>query len=94
MHKTTVNPDMIPTAFIQQESFNFFRHPMYLEIVLLVFGEVVVSGSLNSFVSPFLFGVIINFKFITRGEKAMVKQFGKEYKNYQKKTGRLLPKLV
>ena len=66
------------------------RHPMYSAIVgwMTSLGLVAANGI------PFAFAALaaLNFVLRSRGEeKMMLQEFGDEYRQYMKQTGRLLP---
>jgi protein-S-isoprenylcysteine O-methyltransferase Ste14 len=68
------------------------RHPMYSAIV----GWVISLGLVAASWIPLAFAALIalNFNLRIRGEeKMMLQQFGDEYREYMKRTGRLLPAL-
>jgi len=54
-------------------------------------GGLLVSNLILTFVPPILFGILVALR-VTPEEGAMIEQFGDEYRNYMKHTGRFLPK--
>ena len=66
------------------------RHPMYSTIL----GWMMSLGLVAANWVPFIFAALcaLNFMLRIRGEeKMMLQQFGDEYREYMKRTGRLLP---
>jgi protein-S-isoprenylcysteine O-methyltransferase Ste14 len=66
------------------------RHPMYSAIV----GWMMSLGLVGATSIPLVFAVLAALHFLLRirgEEKMMLQQFGDEYREYMKRTGRLLP---
>ena len=73
--------------------YKYFRHPMYLSMwIFCIFQGLVLS---NLFIE--IFGLLtwanLYFVRINNEEKMMINIFGKEYKEYIKKTGLIFPKI-
>jgi protein-S-isoprenylcysteine O-methyltransferase Ste14 len=69
------------------------RHPMYLSIWLLVISQaMILPNYVAGFSGVLPFGVLY-FLRVGKEEKMMTEQFGSEYEQYLRKTGRLFPKL-
>lgn len=73
--------------------YKYIRHPMYLQSwVWVIFQGMVAS---NYFV--LIFGIItwglMYFTRVFSEEKMMIDEFGDEYREYMKETGRILPKI-
>jgi protein-S-isoprenylcysteine O-methyltransferase Ste14 len=66
------------------------RHPMYLGIFVYTIGLVLVSSDLLVAVF-FLFTIWVNYRRIPEEEQMMIDEFGDEYREYMKHTGRLVP---
>jgi protein-S-isoprenylcysteine O-methyltransferase Ste14 len=84
-NNTTVKPDEIPSTLIISGPFALSRHPMYLGMSLILFGEAILLGSLGSFLIPFLFIIIIEKFFIPFEERTLITWFPEEYSTYQKR---------
>ena len=66
------------------------RHPMYLGIFVYTIGLCLIS--LDILVSLFfVFSIWVNYNRIPSEEQMMIDQFGDEYLEYMKKSGRLIP---
>jgi protein-S-isoprenylcysteine O-methyltransferase Ste14 len=67
------------------------RHPMYLGIFTYTIGLILVSSDLLVLIF-FAFTIWVNYRRIPDEEKMMIDQFGDEYRNYMKRSGKLLPR--
>ncbi len=66
------------------------RHPMYLGIFVYTIGLCLIS--LNILVIQFfVYSILVNYRRIPSEEQMMIDQFGEEYVEYMKRTGKLLP---
>ena len=66
------------------------RHPIYSAIV----GWLMSLGLVSANWTPFVFAALAALHFLSKiqgEEKMMLEQFGDEYREYMKRTGRLLP---
>lgn len=70
--------------------FSKSRNPMYLGMVILLFGLSIVSTNFISLVIPFVFMLLVRLIFIAREEKMMEENFGDEYLEYKAKVNRWL----
>jgi protein-S-isoprenylcysteine O-methyltransferase Ste14 len=72
--------------------FRFVRHPIYTGALLFYLGATLITLSIAS--ALFWLLIIGFYVWIARYEEGiLIEQFGKDYLNYQKKTGMLFPKL-
>jgi protein-S-isoprenylcysteine O-methyltransferase Ste14 len=70
--------------------FNIVRHPMYFGSILLFFSFVILSYSILVFLVWIV--ICIFYYFISRQEeKLLIKKFGDEYKEYQKRVPMSIP---
>ena len=77
---------------ITKGPYKFVRHPMYSAFFLWVIAQgIFLSNWLILFAGVASFALVY-FTRINDEEELMVKQFGKQYKDYMKKTNRLVPK--
>lgn len=89
---TTVNPMQPDTAssLVTDGIFSYSRNPMYLGMVLILFGLSVWLGSWLGFIWVLFFiGYIQRFQ-IAPEEAAMLTLFGEQYTQYQMRTRRWL----
>ncbi|MGD9381237.1 MAG: isoprenylcysteine carboxylmethyltransferase family protein [Candidatus Thorarchaeota archaeon] len=66
------------------------RHPMYLGIFVYTAGLILIASDLLVFIF-FAFSIWVNYRRIPSEEKMMIAQFGDEYSEYMKRSGRLFP---
>ena len=72
--------------------YRYVRHPMYLGIFVYTMGLMMVSLDVLV-VLFFAFTIWVNYRRIPREEQMLVQEFGDEYIEYIKRSGRLLPQL-
>ena len=89
-HKTPVRPTQKPTALVTSGPFEWSRNPMYLGIVLILWGIALFVGTLIMFFAPLAFFLTINGVFIPYEEKKMKRLFGERYLHYQHRVRRWL----
>jgi protein-S-isoprenylcysteine O-methyltransferase Ste14 len=87
-HRTPFNPSTPTLVIVQKGAFKFSRNPMYLALLLLIFGIAALLSSLWLFIAvPILFILLSNFA--VRPEEIYLSQkFGKEYSAYKAKVRR------
>ncbi len=73
--------------------YNYIRHPQTLGEMSWYFVTVFVVNSLFLLLYAFIFILIYLPIMITVEEKDLIRRFGDEYRQYQQRTGALLPKL-
>ncbi len=66
------------------------RHPMYLGVFVYTIGLCLISLDILVILF-FVFTIWINYRRIPSEEQMMIDQFGDEYLEYMKKSGRLIP---
>ena len=70
--------------------YRYVRHPIYTSMILMFIGTILYYGSL--IISVIFVILAINFILRTRKEEEiMIKLFGERYKEYMKRTKRLIP---
>lgn len=86
-----VSQKLRPDHVIDTGAFHYVRHPLYLGALLAYLGTAVSSMSLLSL--AFLIPVFIFYDYIaTYEEKLLEEKFGTKYKEYEKRTGKWLPR--
>lgn len=70
----------------------YVRHPMYLGIFIYTMGLMMISLDVLVILF-FTFTIWVNYRRIPREEQMLIQEFGDEYLEYIKRSGRLLPKL-
>ena len=86
--KTSIPSKEEPKKFVTTGLFRISRNPIYLGMILALFGEAVFLGSLITFILPILFFILINILNVPFEEDTMEKRFGKKYLDYKKKVRR------
>jgi protein-S-isoprenylcysteine O-methyltransferase Ste14 len=72
--------------------YRWIRHPIYTAYLLNYLGGGLLAGNLIlTFVPTILFGILVALR-VKPEEGAMIEQFGNEYRDYMKRTGRFLPR--
>jgi protein-S-isoprenylcysteine O-methyltransferase Ste14 len=71
--------------------YRYVRHPMYLGIFVYTTGLMMISLDVLVIIF-FAFTIWVNYKRIPREEQMLIEEFGEEYLEYIKVTGRLLPR--
>jgi protein-S-isoprenylcysteine O-methyltransferase Ste14 len=87
-HKTTVKPHETPSALMTSGVFRISRNPIYSGMLLILFGVSIWVGSITAFVSPLVFFLIINRRFIPMEESALETVFGGRYLEYKRRVRR------
>lgn len=88
--RTTVNP-MDPskaTRLVTDGVFRISRNPMYLGLLLLLFGWALWLGSASAWLIPPLFVIVITLVQIIPEEQALDQLFGAEYLAYRRTVAR------
>lgn len=80
-------------TLITSGPYRWVRHPMYTAIFTLLIAFSLVSANWL-IVLPCIVGIIVVYARIGKEETMMIKQFSGEYRDYMKRTGRLLPRLT
>ena len=83
-HETTIKPFEKPSSLIEKGPFLLSRNPIYLGMVLIVFGGAVLSGSILGFLVPPVLGIVLHYIYILPEEQMLQKCFQSEYLRYRK----------
>jgi protein-S-isoprenylcysteine O-methyltransferase Ste14 len=76
------------TTLVTSGVYRFSRNPIYLGMFLGLVGIAVLFQNPFSFLSPFLFYLVIEFKFIPFEEEKMAAEIGTSYNEYQQRVRR------
>ncbi|MCK4692067.1 MAG: isoprenylcysteine carboxylmethyltransferase family protein [Anaerolineales bacterium] len=79
-------------ALITSGPYQYIRHPMYAALSLFFISLSIVSSFLPFFVLVVL-TILFFVRIVEREDLMMIEQFGEEYREYMKATGRFLPRL-
>ena len=73
--------------------YKYIRHPMYTQLwIWVIFQGLVLSNYFIEIIGILTWGNLY-FMRISNEEKMMIEEFGDKYKEYMKKTGRLIPQI-
>ncbi|MCZ6678990.1 MAG: isoprenylcysteine carboxylmethyltransferase family protein [Candidatus Poribacteria bacterium] len=87
-HQTTVKPFEESSALVTNGVFGITRNPMYLGLVLILFGLGVFTGTFIPFVVIPIFAVLMNVMFIKVEERMLEEKFGEAWLRYRSKVRR------
>jgi protein-S-isoprenylcysteine O-methyltransferase Ste14 len=77
---------------VKRGPYQWIRHPIYSAYLLnYLGGGLLASNIVLTFVPAIFFSILVALRVNTE-EQAMLEQFGDEYREYMKRTGRYLPK--
>ena len=88
--KTPIRPTQRPSILITDGPYEWTRNPMYLGLVLILWGIALFCGTLIMFFAPLAFFLTINNVFIPYEEKKLQRIFGKAYNAYRDRVRRWL----
>ena len=88
-----ITPDIKENAsLITTGAYRYIRHPMYFSVLVMMFGVVVSKPTLFSFFIYVLLVVTLFLK--AKKEEMLWMERSSEYKNYMRKTKRIIPFLL
>ena len=87
---TTIKPLQPSTALVTEGLFGISRNPMYLGMVLVLFGIAVMLGTVSPLVVIPVFTWWITVRFIVPEEQHLNTQFGRTFTDYRSKVRRWL----
>lgn len=73
--------------------YRWVRHPMYTVLVLFFLGLLLISANWMVGIPALIALPLILVKRLGSEEALMIEQFGSDYREYMKRTGRFLPRL-
>lgn len=85
-NKTTVKPFEESSALITDGVFKFSRNPMYLGMVLILFGLALLLQSFSPFIVATIFIFVMERVFVNNEEKMLEEKFGEEWNRYKQAT--------
>jgi protein-S-isoprenylcysteine O-methyltransferase Ste14 len=85
---TSIKPYESPSLLVTSGLFKFSRNPLYLGMVIALFGVSIFLGSISPFIFSILFIIIVDRYFIPIEEEKLERNFGKEFNEYKKKVRR------
>ncbi len=87
-HQTTVLPDRAATALVTTGPYRFFRNPIYLGDVMLLFGLAEFTKNVWFVIAATLFAVLVTPLQIVPEERHLEARFGNAYLEYKKRAKR------
>jgi len=84
---TSIPAGDLPKTLITSGLFKISRNPVYLGMIVTLFGEAIFLGSMITFIIPVIFFILIHTN-IQFEEKMLGRKFGKKYLEYKKKVRR------
>lgn len=85
---TTLYPFETSSRLVTDGVFRYSRNPMYLGMLLVLFGMVILLGSVTSALVLPLFYTVIRWRFVRFEEHSLKQQFGPAYHEYALKVRR------
>jgi protein-S-isoprenylcysteine O-methyltransferase Ste14 len=82
-------PFHTPSALVTEGPFRFSRNPVYLSVIMMVFGPAIIFGSLVLFIFPSILFSVFHF-FIRWEEKKLEETFGEDYLEFKRRVRRWL----
>ena len=80
-------------SLIKTGPYKYIRHPIYTASFIVLIGFFVFTANWMLAGIPLVILGLFYISKIRREEKELIRNFGKEYQNYMKHTGGLLPKI-
>jgi protein-S-isoprenylcysteine O-methyltransferase Ste14 len=87
-NKTPFNPAKSTIKIVKDGAYRFSRNPLYLSLLLLLFGIAVLMFSLWLFFAIPILYILILFKAVKPEESYLSQKFGEEYLDYLAKVRR------
>lgn len=88
--QTNINTFHEPDHLTTEGLFAKTRNPMYVGMLMSLFGVSIVLGSLSPMIGVIFFWLMLQFWYIPFEESAMARKFGEQYFEYQRKVPRWL----
>lgn len=87
-YETPIRPFEPPTYLIQSGLFSYTRNPIYLGMVIVLFGSVIFLGSLSPLAVIPGFVYVMHHRFIKKEERHLEETFGDYYREYKERVRR------
>lgn len=89
----TLAPIDAPRRLVVQGLYRYVRNPMYLSVTVILFGELLLTGSVALLIYWMIWFAAVNFVVIACEEPTLRKRFGAAYDSYTHEVGRWMPRL-
>jgi protein-S-isoprenylcysteine O-methyltransferase Ste14 len=83
-------PFHTPPTLVLEGPYRFSRNPIYLSVIIILFGLAILVGSLTVFIISIALFIIFRTWFISWEEKKLEEVFGEEYLEYKRRVRRWL----
>lgn len=90
----TLSPLDAPRRLVTGGMYRYVRNPMYLAVMAILLGESLVFCSIPLAVYSAVCFVVFNLVILFYEEPALRRRFGSSYRQYCRKAGRWLPRLL
>lgn len=87
-HATAVKPFQPSTSLVTEGVFGLSRNPMYLGMILILFGVSLLLGALTPFAMCVAFALLMHYRFVRVEERMLAEQFGAEWQRYRARVRR------
>jgi protein-S-isoprenylcysteine O-methyltransferase Ste14 len=88
----TLAPMDPPRVLVVRGLYRYVRNPMYLSVTLIVWGEILLTRSIDLFAYWVVWFTAVNIFVMGYEEPALRRQFGSDYDRYTADVGRWLPR--
>ena len=89
----TLSPVDPPRELVVRGLYRYVRNPMYLSVTMVVFGEVLLTGSRGLFLYWAIWFIGVNLFVMGYEEPTLRRRFGDSYDVYRRDVHRWIPKL-
>jgi protein-S-isoprenylcysteine O-methyltransferase Ste14 len=89
----TLSPVDPPRELVVRGLYRYVRNPMYLSVTMIVFGELLLTGSRGLLLYWVIWFVGVNLFVMGYEEPTLRRRFGESYERYAREVRRWLPKL-
>lgn len=80
---TTIHPFESTTRLVTNGPYRYARNPMYLSLMIALFGVFFLLGSVTPVVVLVIFEWIISTKFVRPEEQALEQVYGEDFRRYR-----------
>jgi protein-S-isoprenylcysteine O-methyltransferase Ste14 len=89
----TISPIDPPKHLVVRGLYKYVRNPMYVSVVIILFGEAIFFNSLSILIEAIVFFVLANLFVMYYEEPTLRRRFGDSYEAYTQKVKRWIPGL-
>jgi protein-S-isoprenylcysteine O-methyltransferase Ste14 len=89
-HQVAICPTDATDHLISDGVYRLTRNPMYLGMILMMFGVAIFFGTVLFFAAAIVYFAIINWFFCPYEEDKLTREFGREFESYRARVRRWL----